>query len=74
MVQAMLNSAGEFARQKAEDRDCSRPSLVMRFGRRHPGAQKGGAANYGGRCSNRTTSKTSIPTLNEQRNLRRALE
>lgn len=46
-----------------------RPALVVtRFIRLHPGAQKGSAANLEGRCSHRTASKTSMPTLNEQRN------
>ena len=45
-----------------------RPALmVMRFIRLHPGAQKGGGP-IGGRCSDLATSKTSLPTLNEQRN------
>lgn len=47
-----------------------RPALaVTRFIRLHQGAQKGSAANLEGRCSHRTASKTSMPTLNEQRNL-----
>ena len=42
---------------------------MTRFIRLHRGAQKGSAANLEGRCSHRTASKTSMPTLNEQRNL-----
>jgi hypothetical protein len=49
-----------------------RPALVVtRFIRLHRGAQKGSAANLEGRCSHRTASKTSMPTLNEQRNPQR---
>jgi hypothetical protein len=45
-----------------------RPAFaVMRFIRLHQGAQKGDATNLG-RCSSRAASKTSLPTLNEQRN------
>jgi hypothetical protein len=54
--------------QKSKEPDLH-PALAMtRFKRLHRGAQKGGTANYFARCSNRTTSKTSILTLNEQRN------
>lgn len=55
-------------RVQPKSRTCVRLSVVTRFRRLHQGAQKGNAANYFGRCSNRITSKTSILTLNEQRN------
>jgi hypothetical protein len=46
-----------------------RPALlVMRFIRLHQGAQKAARPTWG-RCPGRATSKTSLPTLNGQRNL-----
>jgi len=45
-----------------------RPAFVVtRFIRLHPGAQKCDGPTWG-RCPDRVTSKTSLPTLNEQRN------
>ena len=42
--------------------------VVTRFISLHPGAQKCDGP-FGGRCPDRATGKTSLPTLNEQRNL-----
>ena len=53
---------------KAKGRTFVRPLLMTRFIRLHPGAQKGDATNLG-RCPSRAASKTSMPTLNGQRNL-----
>lgn len=42
---------------------------VTRFIRLHLRRSEGQCGQLGGRCSHRTASKTSMPTLNEQRNL-----
>src|SRR3954469_17096454 len=45
-----------------------RPLLVTRFIRLHLRRSEGRRDQLGGRCSSRVASKTSMPTLNEQRN------
>ena len=63
----MRISSRLFTIKKTKGRTCVRPLLVTRFIRLHPGAQKGGGPTWG-RCPSRATSKTSLPTLNRQRN------
>ena len=60
---ALKNTAGI----KFESRTFVRLSVVTMIKRLHQGAQKGRATNLG-RCPSRTASKTSMPTLNGQRN------
>jgi hypothetical protein len=63
------NCKADFRNKKREAGVSIRPLIVTRFTRRHSGAQKRGAASLGGRCPDRVASKTSLRTLNGQRNL-----
>jgi len=68
LVQVKQEATGMFAAGKIKGPDLRPAPEVTRFTRLHLRRSEGQCGQLGGRCSHRTASKTSMPTLNEQRN------
>ena len=68
LVQVKQEATGMFEEGKHKGPDLRPAPEVTRFTRLHIRRSEGQCGQLGGRCSHRTASKTSMPTLNEQRN------